>query len=230
MARGSAGEGAVALTEPEAIDQFTDLYVRHYRQVYAYAASRAGRQLAEEVVSEVFLVAWRRHADVPAPALPWLLAVARNVVLGQFRAARRQSAAEWHELGWQARDETADVADQVAEVLAVRAALGTLSDADRELLTLVAWQGLRPSQVAQVVGCSTPAVRVRLHRARRRLERAMSRAVGSDPEGASDHSRPSAAVASPQFSGTSQAQPQAARAARHGGEGASSRTTEGTIP
>src|SRR5215472_11431853 len=71
VARDSAGEGAVALTEPEAIEQFTDLYVRHHRQVYAYAASRAGRQLAEEVVSEVFLIAWRRLADVPAPAPPW---------------------------------------------------------------------------------------------------------------------------------------------------------------
>src|SRR5215472_14679642 len=108
MARDSAGEGAVALTEPEAIEQFTDLYVRHHRQVYAYAASRAGRQLAEEVVSEVFLIAWRRLADVPVPALPWLLAVTRNVMLGQFRAARRQSAAEWQEQR-QAPPEAADV-------------------------------------------------------------------------------------------------------------------------
>lgn len=219
------------MTEPEAIEQFTDLYVRHHRQVYAYAASRAGRQLAEEVVSEVFLIAWRRLADVPAPALPWLLAVTRNVLLGQFRAARRQLAAEGHVLEWQVPAETADVAEQVAELLAVRAALATLSDADRELLTLVAWQGLRPPQAAQVVGCSTPAVRVRLHRARRRLVRAMSRAAGQEAAGGDrDHDTPAAALASSQFGDTWQAQPQVARVASHGAGRTSRRTAEGTIP
>jgi len=218
------------LTEPEATEQFTDLYVQHYRQVYAYAASRAGRQLAEEVVSEVFLIAWRRLADVPAPALPWLLAVARNVLLGQFRAARRRLAAEGHVLEWQVPDGTADVAEQVGELLAVRAALATLSDADRELLTLVAWQGLRPQQAAQVVGCSTPAVRVRLHRARRRLARAMSRAAGPEADaGDGDHVTRAAAFASSQFGETWQAQPEVARVASHGAGKTSRRTAEGTI-
>jgi RNA polymerase sigma-70 factor (ECF subfamily) len=170
------------LTEPEAIEHFTDLYVRNYRQVYAYAVSRAGRQLAEEVVSEVFLIAWRRLADVPVPALPWLLAVTRNEVLRQFRLGKEPSATGWHELTDQARATAADVADQVAGRLAVLTALESLPDADRELLILVAWHGLAPQQTARVVGCSTAAARVRLHRARRRLEQAMTRASCSEPE------------------------------------------------
>jgi RNA polymerase sigma-70 factor, ECF subfamily len=72
--------------------RFTMLYDTHYPRVYGYAVSRAGRQLADEVVSETFLVAWRRLADIPAAELPWLLGVARNVLRDQFRAdARRQS-------------------------------------------------------------------------------------------------------------------------------------------
>lgn len=198
------------MTEPEAIEHFTELYVRNYRQVYAYAVSRAGRQLAEEVVSEAFLIAWRRVADVPVPALPWLLAVTRNVVLRHFRADKGPSAAEWHELAEQARVTTADVADQVAGRLAVLTALDSLSDADRELLMLVAWQGLAPEQTAQVVGCSTAAARVRLHRARRRLEQAMKRAIRSEPE---------AGAHSPVI-----------QAAMHGGAGAPPQTTKGTTP
>jgi RNA polymerase sigma-70 factor (ECF subfamily) len=66
-----------------------------------------------------------------------------------------------------------DVADQVVERAAALRALATLSDADRETLTLVAWQGLPPREAARVVGCSQATFWVRLHRARRRLERAI---------------------------------------------------------
>jgi len=174
-------ERGAALSDSEAIEQFTELYLLHYRQVYAYAVSRAGSQLAEEIASEVFLITWRRLCDVPAPALPWLLAVARNVVLSQFRAAAsRQSVAE---LQGRAPEPTAtaDVADEVTERLAVLTALAALSDSDRELLTLVAWHDLSPGQAAQVVGCSTASFFVRLHRARRRLERALGQADAGQP-------------------------------------------------
>jgi RNA polymerase sigma-70 factor (ECF subfamily) len=56
----------------------------------------------------------------------------------------------------------------------VLAALARLGDADRELLTLVAWHGLSPREAARVVGCSAATYFVRLHRARRRLEQAMA--------------------------------------------------------
>jgi RNA polymerase sigma-70 factor (ECF subfamily) len=164
------------LTEPEAIERFQALYAQEHGRVYAYAVSRAGRQLADEVVNEVFLIAWRRLADVPAPPLPWLLAVARNVVIGQFRASARQQslAAELRSWVTQAELAAGDIAEEVAERISVLAALARLPDADRELLTLVAWHGLAPGEAAQVVGCSKAAYFVRLHRARRRLERAMA--------------------------------------------------------
>jgi RNA polymerase sigma-70 factor (ECF subfamily) len=44
-----------------------------------------------------------------------------------------------------------------------------LSDDDRELLLLVSWEGLSPSEAAKVLGISALATRSRLHRARRRL-------------------------------------------------------------
>jgi len=190
------------LTDQAAIERFQALYAQHHARVYAYAVSRVGRQLADEVVSEVFLVAWRRLADVPAPALPWLLTVARNTASSQFRGSARQRSICAEMRAWMTEAELSepDVADAVSERLSVLTALAALPEADRELLTLVAWHGLKPNEAARVVGCSTAAYFVRLHRARRRLERAMAdppeRAV-TDPPGRAVADAPEHARADP---------------------------------
>ena len=161
------------MTDADEIGRFTGLYDDYHRRVYAYAVSRAGRQLADEVVSEVFLVAWGKLGVVPDDPLPWLLVVARNVISSEFRASARQQSLAVELRSWTSGT-AADIADQVSERHAVLRALAALSDADREILTLVAWHGLPPREAARVAGCSTQAYFVRLHRARRRLEHAMS--------------------------------------------------------
>lgn len=167
--------------EPEPGDHFTAVYQAHHRQVYAYAVTRAGRQLADEVVAETFLVAWRRLSALPrATPLPWLLAVARRIVYERYRAEERQQAVAAELRAWIADASVADVADGVAERAAVLTALARLSDDDRELLTLVAWHGLAPGQAARVLGCSTATYYVRLHRARRHLKNAL--AAATEPE------------------------------------------------
>lgn len=63
----------------------------------------------------------------------------------------------------------ADVAEGVIDRLAMLRALAELPEPDREVLTLMAWQGLSPREAARVLGCTAATVRVRLHRARKRL-------------------------------------------------------------
>lgn len=157
----------------DAIERFTELYDRYRNRVYAYAVSRAGRQLADEVVSEVFLVAWRRLDELPDDPLSWLLMTARNVIGSEFRAAARQESLRSELRSW-VSGAAADIADEVSERHAVLRALSALPEADRELLTLSAWHGLSPRDAASVVGCSVATYFVRLHRARRRLEKAMA--------------------------------------------------------
>lgn len=154
-------------------DRFTAIYDGCRQRVWAYVVSRAGRQVADDVVSETFTVAWRRLGDVPEPPLPWLLVVARNILRDTVRAeARRVSfTAEW--MSWVEPAE-ADIAEEVSERSALLKALATLSEDDRELLILSAWQGLTTAQAAAVVGCSPITLRVRLHRARKRRDQAAS--------------------------------------------------------
>ena len=160
---------------PDPGAQFTAMYEAHHAQVYAYAVSRAGRQLADDIVSDTFLVAWRRLDTVPAVPLPWLLGVARNVVREHYREEVRQTSLAAELRAW-VDEADADVADRVAERAAVLAALALLSEDDRELLTLVAWHSLSARAAAQVVGCSTATFFVRLHRARKRLTQALANA------------------------------------------------------
>ncbi|WP_198681319.1 RNA polymerase sigma factor [Lentzea terrae] len=144
------------------MEDFSAVYRECYPRVLAYAASHAGAQRAEDITSETFTIAWRKLDQMPSNALPWLLGIARNLVL----AARRQ---KWH-------DEIDDVpvTDDFVRVVEIRSALASLSDADQEVLTLVAWHGLPAAEAAQVLGCTTATFFVRLHRARRRLRAALS--------------------------------------------------------
>ncbi|GAA3472623.1 RNA polymerase sigma factor [Nonomuraea roseola] len=150
-------------------ERFTTMYDECRQRVWAYVVARAGRQVADEVVSETFAIAWRKLDQVPGNALPYLLGIARNVLRDSVREeARRESLArelrEWV---------VGDVADQVAERLGVLRAMARLTQDERELLILVAWQGLSSRDAARVVGCSVPAFKVRLHRARKRLQQEM---------------------------------------------------------
>ncbi|MBM7489353.1 RNA polymerase sigma-70 factor (ECF subfamily) [Micromonospora luteifusca] len=173
------------MADPETAPEFTALYADNRGRVYAYAVARAGRSLADEVVAETFLVAWRRFAQMPrGAALPWLLGVARNVIRQRYRDEERQRAIAAEMLAWAA--DAPDVADGVAERSAILTALAGLSENDREVLTLTAWDGLSPRAAARVVNCSAPAFLVRLHRARNRLTRAV--AAAGEPRAAESRS------------------------------------------
>ncbi|MEU0038904.1 sigma-70 family RNA polymerase sigma factor [Streptomyces sp. NPDC006333] len=162
---------------------FRDVYEECYPRVLAYASSLVGRQVGEDITSETFTIAWRRVRDLPDPALPWLLGVARNLVRELRRRDSRQyalAAAEAQRIISGVRvDVGEDVAAVVTEREAALHALASLSDADRELLTLIAWHGLSARQAARVLGCTTATLTVRLHRARRRLEKVLDSAVST---------------------------------------------------
>jgi RNA polymerase sigma factor (sigma-70 family) len=162
----------------DAISRFNAMYDEHYRGVLAYALSRTEPHTAEDVASEVFLIAWRRLGEVPTRALPWLLGVARNLLHKQYDLSRRQSALADRIAALTSTDEHTSwsVADHVIEREAALTALRTLPERDLEVLALAMWHDLKPNDAAKVIGCSTAAFHVRLHRARRRLANALDSA------------------------------------------------------
>jgi RNA polymerase sigma-70 factor (ECF subfamily) len=144
------------------------LFASHAAAVLAYAKRRASPATADDVLSDVFMVAWRRLDDLPADVRPWLLACARNALANHRRGDRRRLRLT-ERLG----ATTALDAPWALHDSALAAALATLSERDREVLFLTAWEGLSADRAAVVLGCSPEAFRKRAHRARKRLASAM---------------------------------------------------------
>jgi RNA polymerase sigma-70 factor (ECF subfamily) len=160
--------------------RFEQIYEEHRETVRAFVRRRAPESLVEDVLSETFFVCWRKLDRIPDEPLPWLYAVARKTLANQRRRLAREQYLK-----------AADTASAVAEpepvgdsVLA--GAFAALSERDREVLRLVAWEGLSLGQAAVVLGCSPLACRVRYHRAKTRLARRLeaTETFRPDPRGA----------------------------------------------
>jgi RNA polymerase sigma-70 factor (ECF subfamily) len=152
--------------------RFRRLYEANFRPVQAYAVNRLGRSDdVADIVAEVFMIAWRRLADVPPPPSDrfWLYGTARRVISRRYRSTSR-----WHHLlGRLAAEQRPKVqalegADNPAQERLL-AAIGELRPAYREALLLVHWEQLTHAEAAEALGCSVNAVGIRVHRAKERL-------------------------------------------------------------
>lgn len=127
---------------------------------------------ADELTADVLVIAWRRRADIPVDAeLPWLYAVARRV-LANYR--RRPQDVLVADLGALDAIDEADPAEIVTDDAALVYAWRSLSPRDREVLRLVAWEGLTGAQLATALGISEGGAVAALSRARSRFQEALT--------------------------------------------------------
>jgi RNA polymerase sigma factor (sigma-70 family) len=145
----------------------------HLGAVTAYARRRGSRD-PDGIAAEAMTIAWRRLADLPADdPLPWLYATARNLVLAEARRSTPSVAAA---------AEAEHVDPPLVELdPGLDRALRSLSQLDREALLLVAWEDLTPKQAAKALRINATAFRVRLLRARRRLQASLEQAQAAQP-------------------------------------------------
>jgi RNA polymerase sigma-70 factor (ECF subfamily) len=147
------------------MERFEQIYEEHRDAVRAYVRRRAPEAIVEDVVSETFLVCWRKLDRVADEPLPWLYAVARRTLANERRRLVRAKALD------DGGPAPAVAEPQPVGDTALAVAFAGLSERDREVLRLVAWEGLSLAQAAVVLGCSAVACRVRYHRAKTRLAR-----------------------------------------------------------
>jgi len=150
------------------------MYDAYAGVVLVYGLRRlASREDAEDAVIDVFTVIWRRLEDVPDQPLPWILGVARRVVATQLRSERSRSflVEKLMKISVGGREAQPGPAPGISgDVLR---ALQELREWEREALLLIHWEGLSNREAARVMECAVPLFTLRVHRARRRLARAL---------------------------------------------------------
>ncbi|MBO0979794.1 RNA polymerase sigma factor [Microbacterium sp. SD291] len=172
-----------SLQQPAA---FAELFDRHARAVNAFATYRIGHHAAEDVLSETFLVAFRRRADFDLDvesAAPWLFGIASRLI----RRHRAVEAKHWRSfaaaIGGEEHsslggfDEALSRVDAEREVAALKVRIAALAPRDRETLLLYAWHGMSYDEIAASLGVPVGTVRSRLNRVRRRLDPGRRRAA-----------------------------------------------------
>jgi RNA polymerase sigma factor (sigma-70 family) len=147
---------------------FRDLFWRHGGAMHAYLARRAGRDIADDLVGDLWLRAFGARAsydEAYRDARPWLYGIARLVLLEHWRDRARAMPRIPVAVSdpWPDFDERLDLASRRVEL---EVALAELTDEERETLLLVAWEQLRPFEIARVLGLPESTIRNRLHRAR----------------------------------------------------------------
>jgi len=147
--------------------RFDSMFRAAFQPVLAYCLRRASDAVARDATAEVFAVAWRRRDDLPDDPVPWLLGVARRVLANHHRAERRRVRL----LGRASRSPglAAAVVVDIAEASPMDEALAQLDPTALEIVRLAYWEGLSHHEIAAVLGITTNAVAVRLHRARAEL-------------------------------------------------------------
>lgn len=159
-------------------EAFGRLFDQHAGALHAYLGSRVGRSAADDVVAEVFLVAYRERARFDpdrGDARSWLFGIATNLARRHHRTELRGLAALTRAgalVPGHADDPGLRVPEQVdatVRVARVAEALVALPQGDRDVLLLVAWAGLTSVEVAAALAVPVGTVRSRLHRVRRHL-------------------------------------------------------------
>ncbi|MGO9856139.1 MAG: RNA polymerase sigma factor [Acidimicrobiales bacterium] len=164
-----------SMTDPQ---QFAPIFDRHATAVYRYLVSRAGPQAADDLLSEVFVTAFRCRGSFDTTygdARPWLLGIATNTLRHHYRAERRRSSmlGRVRPLGRDQVDHMEEdlTSDMVArdQVGAMRTAMGRLDQRYVEVLVLFAAFDLSYEEIARVLRLRIGTVRSRLSRGRAQL-------------------------------------------------------------
>jgi len=167
-------------------DAYAIFFRRHVRSITAYAVRRcANSEEVADLVAETFMTALGaagRYRPQTPTALPWLFGIARRVLYRHRRKAARiarlnvKASNTYPSYTGSEEDAINSAIDAARQLPAIEAALHQLPKGEREVLELVAYDGLTPSEAALVLEVTPNAARLRLSRARKRMRAALGTA------------------------------------------------------
>ena len=156
-------------------DVVGQLFAQHASVVYRYCRAQLTKEEAEDVTSEVFIVAYHKASQIPADAAKaWLLGVARKLMANHHRSAKRRRALAYKISLNAPSAALPDLAGSVARADLARQAMARLSQRDREVLWLAATENLSLTELGKALGVSAKGAHMRLTRARQHLAEALA--------------------------------------------------------
>lgn len=160
-------------------ERFAEMYDAFAPEIYAYCRRRSDPERADDALSEIFLVAWRRFDSIPSGGerLLWLFGVAHRVLSQQRRSFRRRERLNTKLDGvasvpLETPDFVVVLRDEASMALE---ASDRLNNTDAEILRLSIWEELSHEEIANVLGIKPGAVKQRLYRARANLTKEFNR-------------------------------------------------------
>jgi RNA polymerase sigma-70 factor (ECF subfamily) len=138
-------------------EAFSELFARHQRPLFRYAAYMCGEAAADDVVQETFLAVLRQRdrRDAPAGTIQsYLFGIARHQWLKRLSSPRDRSLGEPFD--------------------AVRAAIRTLPPDYREVVIVCELEDMKYADAAMLLQCPLGTIRSRLHRAKTMLAAALA--------------------------------------------------------
>lgn len=150
-----------------------ELFERHHRRLFNYFLRLTGnRQASEDLVQETFLrmLRYRQSFRGDGEFTSWMFAMGRNLAATHFRKSRRVTWVPTDEAQEPVQDgRQEETLERAEESDQLRAALMRLPEDKREILLLARFEMMRHRQIAELLGCSVGAVKVRIHRAMKLL-------------------------------------------------------------
>ena len=163
---------ALRAKDPAALEKLMDKYIPYISAiVWNFLRHSMSREDAEEVVSDVFLTAWNRASEIHPNALkPWLAAVARNKARQKLREAGCDLTLEEDVLGFADEDTPEGHYSRQEEAQAVRRAVDSLGEPDREIFLRHYWYAQSVAAISEQMALNPSTIKTKLRRGRQRLE------------------------------------------------------------
>lgn len=155
-------------------DHFEPLYTKYMGRIYTYFWFRVGfqKELAEDCMQETFLRAFKHIADFHERGVSYfsyLLTIAHNLLVNYYRQNEHTKTVPLDEVDEAVFDSLNDENARRADASVLWGAIATLSEGEREILTLRYQKDLPIKEIAAAVGKSENAVKLIISRAKRKL-------------------------------------------------------------
>lgn len=159
------------------LDKLGLLYERHKKRLFGFFYNMNGNvSVSEDLVQNVFvrMLKYKHTFTGEGSFTAWMFTTARNVNYDHYKKYKKEAhQTALSSIEYKLKDDSGlnTKMDKIDEVAQLARAMGQLPPEKREVLILSKYKGIKFSEIAEILGCSEGAAKVKAHRALNDLRR-----------------------------------------------------------